>query len=118
MKAPTRSLTALAALGLAIYMAAACSGSESLSESPSSLTESDGANASGGGGPVGNAGITGTGGGATTSTGTGGVPPPTEGAPCDRQVYQCGDLIDNDGDGLIDALDPDCLGPCDDNEGS
>jgi hypothetical protein len=29
---------------------------------------------------------------------------------------ECGDCIDNDGDGLIDQRDPDCLGPCDNNE--
>jgi hypothetical protein len=35
---------------------------------------------------------------------------------CRGKRYQCGDCMDNDGDGLIDALDPDCLGPCDDDE--
>jgi hypothetical protein len=28
----------------------------------------------------------------------------------------CGDCEDNDGDGAIDAADPDCLGPCDNSE--
>jgi hypothetical protein len=37
---------------------------------------------------------------------------------CQGHVYQCGDLIDNDGDGLVDSEDPDCLGPCDNTEGS
>jgi hypothetical protein len=37
---------------------------------------------------------------------------------CGNQVYWCGDLIDNDRDGLIDLYDPDCLGPCDDSEDS
>ena len=35
---------------------------------------------------------------------------------CRGHTYQCGDCADNDGDGLIDARDPDCLGPCDDDE--
>jgi hypothetical protein len=35
---------------------------------------------------------------------------------CRGQQYQCGNCIDDDGDGLVDALDPDCLGPCDDDE--
>ena len=35
---------------------------------------------------------------------------------CQGKVYQCGDCIDNDGDGLIDAGDPNCWGPCDNNE--
>ena len=48
----------------------------------------------------------------TTSTGSG----PMVIVACQGHVYQCGDLIDNDGDGLIDADDPDCLGPCDNTE--
>ncbi|MBX3275862.1 MAG: hypothetical protein KF729_36730 [Sandaracinaceae bacterium] len=36
---------------------------------------------------------------------------------CQAHLYQCGDGVDNDGDGLIDWQDPDCLGPCDNNEG-
>ena len=35
---------------------------------------------------------------------------------CQGKVYQCGDCIDNDGDGLVDAADPNCWGPCDNNE--
>jgi hypothetical protein len=31
--------------------------------------------------------------------------------------YGCGDCVDNDGDGLADDKDPECLGPCDDTEG-
>lgn len=47
-------------------------------------------------------------------SGVGGAP--TEEAACAGKIYACGDLIDNDGDGLIDFQDPDCLGPCDDTE--
>lgn len=32
-------------------------------------------------------------------------------------VAQCADCIDNDGDGLSDERDPECLGPCDNTEG-
>ena len=35
---------------------------------------------------------------------------------CQQHTYQCGDCEDNDQDGLIDSQDPDCLGPCDNNE--
>jgi hypothetical protein len=35
---------------------------------------------------------------------------------CRGKPYQCGDCMDNEGDGLIDAADPECLGPCDDDE--
>lgn len=35
---------------------------------------------------------------------------------CANHVYQCGDCVDNDGDGLSDMDDPDCLGPCHNSE--
>jgi len=56
-----------------------------------------------------------------TPPGDGGVTS-GDGGPCvpvgcdPTHTYQCGDCIDNDGDGLVDARDPDCLGPCDNNE--
>jgi hypothetical protein len=37
-------------------------------------------------------------------------------ATCMGHVYECGDCVDNDGDCKIDAADPNCFGPCDDNE--
>ncbi len=37
--------------------------------------------------------------------------------PCQSHYYQCGNGIDDDHDGLVDALDDNCLGPCDNNEG-
>jgi hypothetical protein len=36
--------------------------------------------------------------------------------PCQGHIYQCGDCVDNDMDGFIDSDDPNCLGPCDNNE--
>jgi hypothetical protein len=35
---------------------------------------------------------------------------------CQGHLYECGDCIDNDGDCLIDMNDPNCWGPCDNNE--
>lgn len=35
---------------------------------------------------------------------------------CRGKVYECGDCVDNDGDGRIDSGDTACLGPCDDDE--
>jgi hypothetical protein len=35
---------------------------------------------------------------------------------CQSHNYACGDCIDNDEDGLVDARDPDCLGPCHNSE--
>lgn len=37
-------------------------------------------------------------------------------AMCQGRIYACGDCLDNDDDGLIDSMDPDCLGPCDNSE--
>jgi hypothetical protein len=35
---------------------------------------------------------------------------------CDGHGTECGDCMDNDGDGLVDSRDPECLGPCDNTE--
>lgn len=35
---------------------------------------------------------------------------------CGGPLLECGDCIDNDEDGLVDHLDPDCFGPCSDTE--
>jgi hypothetical protein len=43
------------------------------------------------------------------------VPAPRD---CDGAFLECGNGMDDDGDGLIDVLDPECTGPCDDDEGS
>lgn len=75
------------------------------------------------GGVLGTGGATGTGGNLGTggSTGTGGAGGIVAGcfpALCpDGNSYGCGDCIDNDGDGLVDDQDPECLGPCDGTEG-
>ncbi len=37
---------------------------------------------------------------------------------CAGKVYQCGDGLDNDGDGAIDNADLECISPCDDDERS
>lgn len=39
-------------------------------------------------------------------------------ASCNGTVYQCSDGKDNDNDGLDDSLDPECMGPCDNDEAS
>lgn len=36
---------------------------------------------------------------------------------CEGKMLECGDCIDNDGDGVIDSRDRECLGPCDNTEG-
>jgi hypothetical protein len=53
--------------------------------------------------------------------GAGTVAPPVDAGPCEpascgASTYACGDCLDNDADGRLDASDPECLGPCDDSE--
>ncbi|AKT39522.1 hypothetical protein [Chondromyces crocatus] len=82
----------------------------------SSGTSGDGGAGLNGAGGAGGLLPSGAGGAGASTSGVGGAP--TEISPCQNQIYECGDLIDNDGDGLIDSQDPDCLGPCDNTEGS
>lgn len=56
--------------------------------------------------------------GSMSTTSTGIPPEPTVEVQCQGHVYECGDLLDNDMDGLKDYQDPDCLGPCDNTENS
>jgi hypothetical protein len=65
---------------------------------------------SGAGGMAGSGGA----GGATSSTGTGGACSGVRA--CAGQIYECGDGIDNDSDGAIDADDDECVGACDNTE--
>lgn len=50
-----------------------------------------------------------------SSSGGGGVTVPVE---CGGMIYECGDAVDNDGDGKLDGGDPECTSPCDDSEQS
>jgi len=59
---------------------------------------------------------TGDGDGDMTGDGDTGEPGPCVITACAGKVYQCGDCVDNDDDGLIDSADPNCWGPCDNNE--
>lgn len=70
----------------------------------------------GSGGAGGSSGASGLTGGAGSGASGGVIAPPTVVATCQDKIYECGDLIDNDGDGLLDSQDPDCLGPCDNTE--
>lgn len=44
--------------------------------------------------------------------------PPCSITMCDGFLYECGDCVDNDGDGSVDEFDVECISPCDDDEGS
>jgi hypothetical protein len=84
----------------------------------------EGGSAGGGAGPgglggtvsPGGAGGTSGSGGTGGSGGAGGVV--FVEAMCQNHTYLCGNTIDDDGDGLTDWQDPDCLGPCDNTEDS
>lgn len=67
-----------------------------------------GAGASGGGGATG-------GGDSGTSSDAAPGPVPIS---CQTAAPQCNDGNDNDADGKMDSLDPECVGPCDNDEGS
>jgi len=117
----------LAAPLVAAIVAVGCSddtsGGDPSGSGASTATSSGGAGGTGGnGGTGGTGGIGGTGtsaGGSTADAGPDGWVGPDGGfivVACQNQVYQCGDGIDNDGDGLTDWQDPECLGPCDNTE--
>lgn len=102
----------------------ACDGNGGNTGGSSGSATANGGNGTAGSGTAGSGASAGGGGasggtsaGGTTTTAAGGTGGFVE-APCVNQTYQCGDTIDNDGDGLIDWQDPDCLGPCDNTEDS
>jgi hypothetical protein len=101
---------------LAALIAVGCS--DGTEGGGASVSTQSGSGANGGAGGAGG----GVGGNVTTSVGgsDGGGWGPGDGGfvitPCTNQVYACGDTIDNDGDGLVDWQDPECLGPCDNTE--
>jgi hypothetical protein len=70
-----------------------------------------------GGAPVtnGSAGLAGT---LSGTVGWAGAAPIPNAADCGSSGCQCNNGIDDDGDGLIDGFDPECVGPYDDDEGT
>ena len=54
----------------------------------------------------------------TTTDATTGPVGPCQPLACEGKTYACGDCEDNDGDGKVDLLDPECISPCDDQEDS
>lgn len=107
----------LATVAIASVPLEGCSGDETAPPPSGTGTGAGGATTAAGGSAAGGSaagGTTSTGG--TVSVGVGGSSGP---AFCGgNKLYACGDTEDNDGDGLIDAADPDCLGPCDNTEDS
>jgi hypothetical protein len=53
---------------------------------------------------------------ATTMDLTTGPAGPCKPIACEGATYACGDCMDNDGDGKVDLLDPECISPCDNRE--
>ncbi len=113
----------------ALAFAGGCGGNGGVTGSSAGTAGTAGAAATSGGGSASTAtgmgGASGTGSGGNSTAGTAGTASnsATTGsgvtmiAACQGHVYECGDLVDNDGDGLMDSEDPDCLGPCDNTEG-
>nr|WP_293176373.1 hypothetical protein [Nannocystis sp.] len=53
---------------------------------------------------------------ASSSSSGAGEPAPCVMTQCQGKLYECGDCLDNDGDGKVDLADPECVSPCDDRE--
>jgi hypothetical protein len=116
-------VVASAATPLTLAAATSCGGDDA--GSGAAQTSTTGGNGHGGSSGVGGAtggttqsqgGNGAIGGMGSSSSGYGGYP--VEEALCSGKLYECGDLLDNDEDGLIDWEDPDCLGSCDNTEDS
>ena len=54
--------------------------------------------------------------GSGAAAGAGAQPTECTKTTCQGHIYACGDCIDNDDDGTVDAFDFECLGPCDATE--
>lgn len=100
-------------------------GGSSAGGSSSGGSSSGGSSAGGtssGGSSAGGTGATGAGGSSAGGAGGSGATAGSGGsagcqvATCQGKTYACGDCKDNDNDGKVDMDDPDCLGPCDNNE--
>ena len=114
----TRRRMWMLALALTVGVSAPFSGC-SCEEDATTGAGANGAGANGTG--ANGTGANGTGGGAaaaaTGGTGAYGVGGGFYGE-CAGIIYDCGDMIDNDEDGLTDSQDPACTGPCDNTEDS
>jgi hypothetical protein len=108
-KTPARILLA----GAMLWVAACNSKSDGSGNAGGGNGGGAGGNAGAAGGAAGNAGGT-NGGGAGGTSGAGG----TASAGCPVSPSACTDGIDNDGDGKIDSADPECVGACDNDEGT
>jgi hypothetical protein len=110
----------LPSLAVALVLPAALAGACG----SSSDVESGAGNSGTGNSGTGNSGVGGGGGGLWTggggtgasSTGLSGGTGGCSIGLCGGKMYECGDCIDNDGDGLTDSQDPECLGPCHNSE--
>jgi hypothetical protein len=80
-------------------------------------SDSSGGSGTSGGSSASGGVLAGTGGASEAGTG-GAAPAECQTVACRGRVLECGNCTDDDADGRIDALDPECLGPCDDSEAS
>lgn len=129
---PTSSSLTTATALMLLCCAGACSdpggggGGSGGGATASGSTASTGAGATGGGDAssgttvatsgTSSGGDGGSGGGAGGAGGGGGAPPAELERACAGHVYACGNAVDDDGDGVVDADDPDCVGSCDGDE--
>ena len=89
------------------------------SSSTDGAAQGGAAGASGASGSSGTgASTSGVGAGGLSGQTLGGLDPALVGSLCGGSGCACSDGKDNDGDGLIDGMDPECTGPLDNDEGS
>src|SRR4051812_43315620 len=111
----TRGLSLFVLVGSVVMVSCHSStGSALLGDSGAGASGGMGAGGNGAGGTSGTSGTGGTGGTGGASGGAAG----SASFGCQVNPSQCTDGIDNDGDGLIDGADPECSGPCDNDEGT
>ncbi|HTQ03803.1 MAG TPA: hypothetical protein VMI54_08090 [Polyangiaceae bacterium] len=108
---------------LASAFAAGCSRDIELGADPSGASGGAGGSGGSAGANAGRAGsgivvVTGGGAGEGGESGASGASGACVPASCHGKIYACGNCKDDDGDGKIDADDPECTGPCDDREDS
>jgi hypothetical protein len=96
-------------LSLVLPLLLAC-----VEENPLAEEETETSGISGDGDPTGDG--DGDGDGETTGDGDGDGESGCQVTTCQGKVYQCGNCLDDDSDGHIDASDADCWGPCHNNE--
>ena len=118
MRAAPALFASLMVIAVASSTGPGCGASVETGASSEGSTVSSGGAQGGGASSSASMSSAGGGGGASGGGNGGGGAGCADVVKCQGLVFACGDGIDNDGDGLADAADPDCYGPCHNKEDS